>query len=168
MQLNLNFGDWHPVVGFEDRYEVSRYGVVRSLRTGKDVKGCPNRKGYLNVTLYFDGGRETHHIHRLVAKAFLSNPDGLDFVNHDDLNKGNNSWLNLEWMTPKSNTAHASENDAMPKGERNGNAKLDESAVINIRAMLAAGHTKTFIAEAWGISRKTVLDIQTERLWKHV
>jgi hypothetical protein len=168
MQLNLNFGDWHPVIGFEDRYEVSRYGSIRNFRSGKEVKGCPNSKGYLNVTLYFDGGRESHHIHRLVAKAFLSNPDSMAFMNHDDLNKTNNLWSNLEWMTPKGNSQHASQNEAMPRGEINGTSKLTADEVLSIRQHLTTGCTKTSIAEIYGVSRKLILDIQNKKVWKHV
>ena len=98
---------WHPVVGYEGLYEVSNKGVVRSLdRTinnhpysGK-VLAIKYLKGYAAVHLCDHQHRVKHKtIHRLVAEAFIPNPDNLPEVNHKDENPKNNCVENLEWCT---------------------------------------------------------------------
>lgn len=94
---------WRPVVGYEGLYEVSNMGRVRSLnynRTGK-VKVLKNvlqvRDGYLFVCLRKNGEQKIKKIHRLVAEAFIPNPDNLPQVNHKDEDKTNNCSWNLEF-----------------------------------------------------------------------
>lgn len=160
--------EWHGVKRFEDRYEVNRAGEIRNKTTGKILKGCVNSRGYLNVSLYFEGGRATVSVHRAVAEAFLPNKKGLPFVNHRDLDKTHNAARNLEWVTEKENSEHAVDNGVMPRGEKNGNSKLTKNDIFHIREMLGAGYTKACIARTHGISRKLVLNIANEKTWKHV
>ncbi|MBQ9347067.1 MAG: NUMOD4 motif-containing HNH endonuclease [Oscillibacter sp.] len=95
--------EWRAVKGFENRYEVSSLGRVRSLnyrmRKGciRVLKPAMNSDGYLNVHLYALDGGGTYKIHRLVAEAFLPNPGGLPEVNHKNENKSDNRVMNLEW-----------------------------------------------------------------------
>ena len=100
--------EWRPVVGYEGLYEVNNLGEVRSLGKGginqfqnKEVilKPCKQSNGYLTVSLYKDRKPKTIHIHRLVACAFIPNPDTLPCINHIDENKENNYVSNLEWCT---------------------------------------------------------------------
>ena len=102
--------EWRPVVGYEGLYEVSNTGQVRSLdrfyyrlHKGKVLSPTKDRYGYLTVTLNCNGKSKTIKIHRLVAQAFLPNPDNLPQVNHKDEVKTNNSVDNLEWCTAKYN-----------------------------------------------------------------
>lgn len=102
--------EWRPVVGYEGLYEVSSYGRVRSLdrycyrlQKGKVLSPAKDRYGYLTVTLNCNGKSKTIKIHRLVAQAFLPNPDNLPQVNHKDENKINNIVYNLEWCDAKYN-----------------------------------------------------------------
>jgi hypothetical protein len=112
---------WKPVVGFEDRYEVSNDGRVRSLdihvpcRGGKTrlYKGrvkptYRNNRGYLVVNLCRDNKGAYSLVHRLVAEAFIDNPQGKPQVNHIDGNLNNNRADNLEWVTDNENKAHSS------------------------------------------------------------
>ena len=101
---------WRPVVGYEGLYEVSNIGRVRSLdrfyyrlHKGKVLSPTKDRYGYLTVTLNCNGKSKTIKIHRLVAQAFLPNPDNLPQVNHKDEDKTNNNVDNLEWCTAKYN-----------------------------------------------------------------
>lgn len=104
---------WRPVVGYEGRYEVSDHGEVRSLdymHTGQPQLLTPVRyKKYHRVWLY-DGETETRKrrtVHRMVAEAFIPNPENKPTVNHEDGNTHNNHWKNLKWATHSEQTLHA-------------------------------------------------------------
>lgn len=104
---------WKPIAGFEKRYEVSNMGRVRSIsfnQTGKTLilKPSVSSEGYYSVGLY-DGTRrqQRKYLHRLVAQAFLDNPDNLPHVNHKDENPANNRADNLEWMSADENNKYA-------------------------------------------------------------
>jgi hypothetical protein len=102
---------WKDIQGFENRYQVSDKGNVRALnfkRTGQTKLLKLNvHCGYYYVNLYEKGKYKTFRVHRLMALAFIENPQNKPFINHKDGNKLNNSLENLEWCTPKENTIHA-------------------------------------------------------------
>ena len=106
---------WKCVKGFEDYYKVSSLGNVISIRTGKILKGrrCPN--GYTQVHLYNEYEDAILYLHRIVAEAFIPNPDKKRCVNHIDYNRSNNSVENLEWVTHKENVQHSIEHLRVPK-----------------------------------------------------
>ena len=91
---------WKPIAGFEGLYEVSNYGRVRSLtRYKKVIKPLVTNSGYYQYQLWDKGVCHTALGHRLVAKAFVDNPNNKPCVNHKDENKLNNFAGNLEWLT---------------------------------------------------------------------
>lgn len=98
---------WIPVIDYEDYYEVSNDGLVRSVRSGEILDGWVNSYGYRTVSLVVAGERATKKVHRLVALAFIPTISGKDFVNHKDGNKLNNCVENLEWVTRGENNKHA-------------------------------------------------------------
>lgn len=110
---------WKDIQGYEGLYQVSNTGDIRGLDRkrfngysyydykGKKLKGRKTRKGYLTVVLYIQNNTRTFPIHRLVAQAFIPNPNNLPQVNHKDGNKQNNCVDNLEWITNKDNQLHA-------------------------------------------------------------
>lgn len=106
--------NWKKIEGYNGRYEVSDKGNVRSIDMfiGTHVyKGkvlCPHKKknGYLEIGLTYKGKRKYELIHRIVAKAFISNPDRLPCVNHKDEMKTNNSVTNLEWCDYRYNSTY--------------------------------------------------------------
>lgn len=97
---------WRLIPGYNHPYQVSNYGRV--LGTKGLMKPYDNGYGYLVVELR--KGREGKHlrVHRLVAEAFLPNPDNLPEVNHKDENKHNNAVDNLEWCTRSYNKKYGS------------------------------------------------------------
>lgn len=103
---------WKTIKGYENLYEISDKGEVRSFdRTlpcghnsthmlkGKILTPCNNGKGYLHIYLIKDGKSKKFYVHRLVADAFLENPNNYPCVNHKDENRSNNDVSNLEWCT---------------------------------------------------------------------
>lgn len=103
---------WKDIKGYEALYQVSNLGRVKSLnyhRTGKEriLKPGTQTKGYLKVPLYKYGKIEEFRVHRLVAEAFIPNPNKYPCVNHKDENKQNNSVDNLEWCTVQYNTVYS-------------------------------------------------------------
>ena len=100
---------WKDIDGYEGLYQVSNFGNVRSLDYGRtrQVKVlAPKRAGYgyYGVNLYDENHiPTTHYIHRLVAQAFIANPDNLPQVNHLDENKSNNTATNLKWCNSEEN-----------------------------------------------------------------
>nr|DAH80889.1 MAG TPA: homing endonuclease [Caudoviricetes sp.] len=107
----MSYEVWRPIKGFEGRYEVSNLGKVRSLnykRTGKikEMSLVPDGREYLQVALSKDGSPVKYRVNRLVAIAFIPNPNELPQVNHIDEDKTNNHVTNLEWCSAKYNTNH--------------------------------------------------------------
>ena len=103
---------WCPVKNYENLYEVSNQGRVKSIGYGKEriLKPGINTQGYLQVVLCKNGEKNNCVIHRLVAQTFIPNPDNLPEVNHKDEDKTNNSVLNLEWCDRKSNCNYGNRN----------------------------------------------------------
>ena len=103
--------EWKDIADYEGIYQVSNLGRVKSLgnnksRQEKILKLQLHRTGYLLVKLCKEGKKRNYKVHRLVAQAFIPNPDNKSQVNHRDENKSNNKVENLEWMTCKENINH--------------------------------------------------------------
>jgi hypothetical protein len=98
---------WKEIEGYEGLYQVSNEGRIRSKRRIK-IQGDYN--GYKKVRLSKKSRQLTKQVHRLVAKAFIPNPNNKPMVNHKDLNRSNNNVNNLEWVTHQENVNHAVEN----------------------------------------------------------
>ena len=106
---------WLPVIGYDGYYEVSNFGNVRSVRYDHNgqliysrlLKPAVKQRGYLGVVLCKQGYTSNHLVHRLVAIAFLPNPNDLPEVNHKDGNKLNATVDNLEWCSSSENLHHA-------------------------------------------------------------
>ena len=95
---------YKPIKDFEELYLIYDDGKVWSVKRRKDISQEIMSTGYIRVGLYKNG--KVHHkfVHRLVAEAFIPNPNNLPQANHKDENKANNCVDNLEWMTPVDNT----------------------------------------------------------------
>lgn len=101
---------WKEIEGFEGLYEISTQGRVRNIITGLIKKGSDNGHGYLCYGLYKNGKRKSKYGHRLVAQAFIPNPEKLKEINHIDENRKNNNLDNLEWISRKGNCNYGSRN----------------------------------------------------------
>lgn len=115
---------WKPINGFENSYEISSTGRIRSITrsttyTDKNGFSCTRNspgiplnppidsEGYVRVILFKNSKQVAKRIHRLVAEHFIPNPDSKPLVNHIDGNKSNNNVSNLSWCTASENTQHA-------------------------------------------------------------
>lgn len=107
---------WKDCKGYEGLYQVSNQGRVWSVKGQRYFTGSVNNRGYYATTLTAKNGkRKTEMIHRLVALAFLDNPNNYPQVNHKDENKLNNCVDNLEWCDAKYNINYGTRNDRMAK-----------------------------------------------------
>lgn len=97
---------WRSIKEF-DNYLVSNKGRIMNGKTGRILRPADNGYGYEQVILCKDGKKMHKHVHRLVAQAFIDNPNDLETVNHIDENKHNNCVENLEWMSNGDNNRYS-------------------------------------------------------------
>ena len=100
---------WKPIKDYEGLYEVSNLGRVKSLNyrgTGKEkiLKNIENSKGYFQVGLVKFGKQKVFKVHRLVAEAFIPNPENKPCIDHINTVKSDNRVENLRWVTYKENS----------------------------------------------------------------
>lgn len=114
------------ITGYEN-YAVTEEGQVYNKKFKRWLTPKPTKGGYLQVILYNNGESKPFYVHRLVAQAYLPNPDNLPEVNHIDEKKHNNHVSNLEWVTSKENANHGTRNKRM--GDKH--AKL----IINLETL---------------------------------
>lgn len=108
MESLYNSEKWVPIFEYNN-YEVSNYGRIRNISSGKLLSPVTiNKQGYKGVTLCKDKKHKRFLIHRLVATHFIPNPYNLPMVNHKDENPSNNNASNLEWCDAKYNTNYGS------------------------------------------------------------
>lgn len=107
---------WRDVIGYEDLYKVSNLGNIKTLyprKYGNILQKYINKEGYVFVRLNKNCKRTGLLLHRIVAKAFIPNPENKPQVNHIDGNKLNNNVDNLEWVTASENQKHSWNNNLM-------------------------------------------------------
>lgn len=159
--------EWRPVPldVFAAFYEVSNTGRVRSLdrlsrskgegcmqRFGQEMKARANYRGYLCVYMRAGKLEKNATIHRLVAGAFIKNPDNLPEVNHIDTIKGNNTATNLEWIDRLGNHSHAVKSGIKMACVR----KLSDEDVASIIALAKIGIPHSGIGECFGVNQSTI------------
>ena len=158
---------------FLGRYEVSEDGKVRRLivasRTNEKIlkqQVLPN--GYAYVALCSGYKNQMFRVHRLVASAYIPNPNGFLQVNHKDGCKTNNHFSNLEWCDQSHNMKHAFDTglESRPQGEKNARAVLTEKDIIEIRDRVRALTNQC--AKDLGVSYQTIHDIIYNKRWKHL
>ena len=176
---------WKSIDGYEGLYEVSSFGRVRSVdRVVEQVRNdgrviphaykgrvlTPRRNklhGYLEVNLCKRGHHyKTCRVHRLVATAFLENPNSYSDVNHIDEDKNNNSVSNLEWCDRYYNTHYGTRNDRLRTIFRKRNAKISTEDVAKIKLLRDNGTCVREIERMFGISNSQVYRILNNENWR--
>ena len=107
---------WADIKGYEGIYQVSDYGRIKNIVSGKLRKLVEDKDGYYQVKLYKNGRSTTKKVHRLVASAFIKNDQNYPLINHKDEDKKNNCYKNLEWCDKQYNNTYGSR--AKPKCAR--------------------------------------------------
>ena len=178
--------EWKQIEGYEGMYEVSNLGNIRSLDrivTATNKNGTFNRvlkgrilrnskttKGYPQIAFSKNGKLKSVEIHRLVAKAFIPNPDNLIVVNHIDGNIKNNNVTNLEWCTHSYNSKHAYMIGTKKpiRGEENVQSVLTDKEVIEIRRLNASGYSQRKLGKMFNVCHSTIRKIILRKKWKHI
>lgn len=119
--LNNIIESWKEVTRL---HEVSNKGNIRNTLTKKGLKPWVGTTGYYHIKILVNGKKKNLKLHRLIAIAFIPNPENKKYVNHKDGNKLNNTVTNLEWCTHKENMEHASSTKLLSKKPRTIGKKL--------------------------------------------
>lgn len=175
---------WKPIPGWEDLYEVSDQGRVKSLyRSFINARGhhriypsrlikiagqSSKRGGYGVISLCHKGRQQTAHLHQLVASVFLGpKPKGME-VCHNDGDPTNNCAANLRYDTRASNQADRKRHGTDSIGVNHGRAKLNEMQVRLARRLKGRKGCTLAVANHWKITDTTLRHVQAGRTWSHI
>lgn len=173
---------YKPIPNTDKLYWVSNDGIIQSrhfnkkkiLHQSTTTASARRSGGHKRVTIFTKQGKKKYLVHRLVAQAFIPNPNNYPQINHIDGVKSNNHYSNLEWCTQSMNTLHSyhvlgqkSPNNTWTKGENNPGAKLTKSQVIEIRNLRQTSKlTQEQIAKLYNVSRHCILKILNNKSWQ--
>ena len=162
---------WKPIIidGKETNYEVSNIGFVRNITYNRLLEGSHDSRGYKIVSIYIGKKLHSKKVHRLVAQAFIPNPENKPTVNHKDGNKNNNAVSNLEWATHQENIDHAIATGLRDiSGMKASSNIYTDEQVHKVCKMLEDGKSARYIAESLGININLPRRILYLGKWKHI
>jgi hypothetical protein len=174
---------WVAINDYEGLYEVSNLGKVRSIArkiTYSDgrVYNYPSKILSINfcgkyklpyVHLYKESKRESRLLHRIVAKAFIPNPDNKTDVNHIDGDRKNNASSNLEWATRLENMQHGFKTGLINNtGINHGNNLYSEEQIQEVVNMIFLGYKQSEISNKTGVKIGTIQAIRQGKQWIHI
>lgn len=163
-EIGRRFGITRQAVLYVLRHERNRNYIAYKTKE-KILSPATDSYGYLVVGITRKGELKGRKVHRLVAQAFVPNPQNKPEINHKDGDKKNNLPSNLEWVTQWENQVHATQTGLRPTGNQR---KLDPKKVALIWKRLYAGEVQRTIAEDCGVSQATIALIKRGRIWKGV
>lgn len=161
------------MVGYEDRYSITEDGQVWSKLSKKFLSLHKTASGYLTFATKIggrDGVPKCFKVHRLVAEAYIPNPENKPHINHKDGNKENNSASNLEWVTTSENMRHAYAtglNEAR-KGFDNPKSKLSKDDIAEIRRTYiprSRVYGARALSKKFGVSHTTIQNIVNGKIY---
>ncbi len=144
---------WKDIEGYKGLYQISNFGRVKSFYKFKILKSRPNGKGYLRVHLSNNFIVTDYYIHRLVAQAFILNPNNYHCINHIDGNKSNNHYKNLEWCSYSENNQHSYDIGLKKSGEEHYRSKLSNNDVKEMKNLSKLGWKSKDIAKKFNVIR---------------
>ncbi len=169
---------WKAVKGYEGLYEVSDSGIVKALAVrklfgttfqnrGEYALNMPLSKyGYKKVVLCKDRHRKDTTVHKVVAQAFIPNPENKIAINHKNGVKTDNRVANLEWCTNDENMRHATETGLILNGQKCHTSKLTPEQVLFIRECKTIYQKDLAVMFSVGIG--TIEKIKSRKIWKHL
>lgn len=174
---------WKDIIGYQELYQISNLGRVKSLprykKNGKFshwtkekilAQGI-NDSGYYQVMLHKNGSHKTKTIHRLVAQAFIPNPDNKPWINHKNSVRIDNDVDNLEWCTPSENNKHCYDKGRQKIyfGEQHPGSKLTHRQVNEIRDKYSYyKYTMLMLSKEYNISMGSIQAILENKTWKNL
>lgn len=171
---------WVDVVGFENKYQVSDLGRVKSIyedskrpgrkRSGRIMSQFKLDTGYLSVLLS-DIKRTRKNVHRIVLESFVFNSFNKPCANHLNAIRSDNRLLNLDWATYSENNKYAYEigNQEYTFGESHNQSKLTEKEVLEIRSKyIKRIYTQPMLAKEYGVTRGAIQCILRRSSWIHI
>jgi len=169
---------WKDIAGYKGRYQISNYGLIRSLprpwrRSLIILKNGKDTDGYQKVVLHKNGRGITRKVHQLVLETFGNHSRDGNLTRHLDGDKNNNCIDNLRWGTTIENARDAVKHKTSPGlqsyGMNNGQSKLTESDICIIKQMLRnSTHEQQEIALMFGVCKQTITFIKQGKTWKHI
>lgn len=177
--------EWKSVIGYEEYYEVSNLGNVRSVDRivgaahggtkrilGVTLRPCIGNHGnnyrFVNLRKLHTG--KTVKVARLVAESFIPNPSHLPCIDHINCIKTDDSVTNLQWVTHAENMRRAGANLLMKpaRGESAWNSKLSDSDITTILLLRHQGHSFAYIARSLNVGQTIIRGVVAGTRWKHV
>ncbi len=171
---------WKDIIGYEGLYQISNLGRVKVMARNKNVwqasyiskekvlKQNLSTSGYYQVALQENNISKHFKVHRLVAIAFIPNPENKPQVNHINGIKTDNRLENLEWATASENRQHAFDIGLNKRGEKHYSTKFTDNDVLDIKERLKKGESCTSISMLYKVHRKTISHIKNNITWKHL
>ncbi len=163
---------WKDIEGFDSEYQIGDNGCIKSFKNNNPIirKQKVNKKGYLNICLHNNGVRKYYRPHRLVALAFIPNPQNKPHINHKNGIKTDNRVENLEWCTPKENIHHAYKTGLIvgKKGEEHSQSKLTNLEVLAIRNIDYSLITQRRVSKIYNLSNQQLNAIVKRKRWNHI
>ena len=167
-KVHCFFEEWKDIRGFEGRYQVSNFGRIRSVNhyakikngntrivVGKILKQWKTCNGYMFVKMWSNGKRKNLAVHRLVAMAFIENPNNFLLVNHKDEIKNNNIFFNLEWCNHSYNALYGTCQTRLNKYKQKSVEMLDK----NTKEVVNVFNSMKKAAETLGICKEQISSV---------
>lgn len=153
-----------------DKYAVTRDGKIYSIRSGRFMTNASNKDGtgYETIGLSKDGVKERFLVHRIVAMAYIPNPENKPTVNHINGNKKDNRVENLEWNTYREQQLHAIETGLKPTQHIRTDRSADDETVHLVCQYIMQGFTRKEISEMLGVSPWLVKNIISGKQYKDI
>lgn len=165
---------WRDIEGYEELYQVSNLGNMKRIKgiqckEDRLLKPATHRQGYKRIRISKHDVGKNYLVHRLVALAFIPNPENKKFVNHINGIKDDNKVSNLEWSTYSENNQHAYDNNLNSNEGKRGYSRLNKKLVLEIRLCYNNEDvSQSELSRRYDVSLTTISRIINRLTWRHI